>query len=57
MMLDWSNPLLQIQAVAFITLCIGNFLLFIALLTPAWQVISSFFLFFCLFTIYKKEKG
>ncbi|KAL3989470.1 Clc-like family protein [Acanthocheilonema viteae] len=38
MKLDWSNPLLKIQAMAFIPLCIGNFFLFIALLTPAWQV-------------------
>uniref|UniRef100_A0A0R3RVM3 Clc-like protein n=1 Tax=Elaeophora elaphi TaxID=1147741 RepID=A0A0R3RVM3_9BILA len=38
MILDWSNTLLRIQAMAFIPLCIGNFFMFIALLTPAWQV-------------------
>ncbi|EJD76740.1 RNA binding protein, variant 2 [Loa loa] len=37
-MLDWSNPLLKAQAIAFAPLCIGNLFMFIALLTPAWQV-------------------
>lgn len=37
-MLDWSNPLLKVQAMAFVPLCIGNLFMFIALLTPAWQV-------------------
>ncbi|VDK85395.1 unnamed protein product [Litomosoides sigmodontis] len=38
MILDWSNPLLKIQAMAFIPVCIGTFFLLLALLTPAWQV-------------------
>lgn len=33
-----SNPLVKAQATAFLLLCISNLLMFIALLTPSWQV-------------------
>uniref|UniRef100_A0A8R1XVM7 Uncharacterized protein n=1 Tax=Onchocerca volvulus TaxID=6282 RepID=A0A8R1XVM7_ONCVO len=38
MILDWSNQLLKTQATTFVPLCLGNLFLFVALLTPAWQV-------------------
>ncbi|MFH4979997.1 hypothetical protein AB6A40_006706 [Gnathostoma spinigerum] len=38
MRLNWTNRLVKTQVVAVCLICLANFLVFLALLTPAWQV-------------------
>ncbi|KHN77543.1 Clc-like protein 5 [Toxocara canis] len=38
MLLDWSSRLVKAQVTAFALVCLSNLFMFIAMLTPAWQV-------------------